>query len=105
MGKIKPGLSIDEEIWKQFKEKFSSNASKKAEELFKEALEIEIPNILNACEINSVTIPNSSEWSFKYSEGSINLDHNVSYSCVDNGSDFADITSSYTTDLKDIIIE
>ena len=85
--KMQPGITVDENVWKEFKEKYSKNASQKVEELMKAALEAEQPAALFSSNgVENVSFVNPDQWNLSFTDSKIQLT-NMSYSCSAEGSD------------------
>jgi hypothetical protein len=104
MGKTQPGITIDENIWKKFKKKFNENASVKVEELMRSCIESEeIPKILPAENIESLTLGNANTWSINYNNNNLSI-MNTAFNCSSSCSYSSD-GSSGTGDFRNIKIE
>ena len=107
-GRIKPGITVDRGVWENFKEKYSSNASQKVEELMKHALETEDPvTLYSSSGVERFSFNDPSKWNLSFTDSKIQLT-NVSYSCsagVDGTTDAADFTQAYNAASKNIEIE
>lgn len=69
--KVKPGITIDKEVWEQFKKNFP-NASEMVETLMREANHSKNTQVvLNYA--NSVTLQNATDWSISYTANNITL--------------------------------
>lgn len=69
--KVKPGITIDKEVWEQFKKNYP-NASETIEALMREANHSKDTKVVMNY-ANSVTFQNATDWSISYSSNSINL--------------------------------
>lgn len=72
MSKIKPGITIDEKVWKQFKEKFKENASKEVEKLMSMSLSDNVDIIENKA-ISNIYLSNSTDWNINYGAQNITI--------------------------------
>jgi hypothetical protein len=85
--KMQPGISVDPEVWKKFKEKYDKQASKQIEQFMRMAIENDRIDTISTDGINSIALSDPSSWNISYSSSHIN----VSYSCAN------DISYSTTT--------
>lgn len=76
MAKIQPGITIDSETWKAFKEKFQNNASQETERLMKMSIEapyMENVSYISASSLGAMSIEQLTDWSATYTTNSMNL--------------------------------
>ena len=94
--KIRPGLSIDPELWNEFKSRYS-NASQKVEELMHEALKPPKTNetTFSSEDISQFSFNDPGKWQLSYSSNTLNVTNSTS----DN------FTTSNSTDYRIIKIE
>jgi hypothetical protein len=75
--KMQPGITVDSNVWKAFKEKFDANASQEVERLMRMA--VESPSTspsfasLPSAAVNSISLPSAGTWQINYSFNGINI--------------------------------
>jgi hypothetical protein len=106
--KIQAGITVNAEIWNEFKEKYSGGkASERVEQLMRWDLEnttSEFPDILSSENVRSLSF-NLDQWNAQVRSGHLQL-NNVMYTSSSTGS-FSDdaIVQIYNTTVKDIKVE
>lgn len=96
--KIKPGISIDKEIWEQFKKKYP-NSSQTVQSMMQQAIQAEeIPKSFTSDGLASITLSNPTNWSMSWGNDNVKLE-NVSYSTTSNNQ------TDVIFDWRDIKIE
>lgn len=97
-GRIKPGITVDRDVWENFKEKYSANASQKVEELMKHSLETEQPaSLFSSAGVESFSFNDPNKWNLSFTDSKIQVT-NMSYSCSADGSG----TTTDAVDMSDV---
>lgn len=98
--KIKPGITIDKEVWEKFKQKYP-NSSQAVQNMMQQALEAgELPQAFTSERVATITFSNPENWSMSWGGDNVKLS-NVSYSSAD----VANQGSNQDFSWKDIKIE
>lgn len=98
--KIKPGITIDKEVWEKFKEKYP-NSSQAVQNMMQQALDVdELPKSFTSEGVASITFSNPENWSMSWGGDNVKLS-NVSYS----SNDIASQVTNQDFDWKNIKIE
>jgi hypothetical protein len=109
--RVKPGITVDKDVWEQFREKFKGEASQDIERYMRMRLESETdPNELLSISgenINHLSIAHPENWQMSITNSALNLKNvSVSYSANDNSDVGTDgTTQTFLSSSKDIIIE
>ena len=78
--KMQPGITVDEEVWKEFKNKFE-NASQAVENLMRLAIgsPSDVPSFASmpSAMVNSITLPDAGSWSFTYNANAVVASNNA----------------------------
>jgi hypothetical protein len=74
MRKIKPGITIDPEVWKQFKKKYKGAISKEIENLMRLSLSSETKLKTQSSEnISSLILTDPKKWSVSFSDDNLKI--------------------------------
>lgn len=82
--KVKPGITIDKEVWEQFKKNYP-NASETIEALMREANHGKNSQVVMNY-ANSVTLQNPTDWNISYNASSITLTSSTTDATADSES-------------------
>lgn len=99
--RIKPGVTINRDVWEKFKERFKGNASQELENLMRLAAEYDRVGVYDG--INGISISDPQDWNVSYTAGHLNVSHCSANDVSGGSTSDPRVTLSWTspnTDMK-----